>query len=489
MNAIYLKYLKYIVLAALIYFPLFGHLGTLPIRIWDEARNSINAYEMLKNGNFIVTFYDGAPDMWNTKPPLLIWLQAISMKLFGVNETAIRLPSAFAGLFTCIGLLLFSKKYLKSFWFGAITIFVLITTMGYIDYHSTRTGDYDALLTLFTTLSGLLFFSYCETKNSKHLYLFFIFTALAVLTKSITGMLFLPSILIYSLTQKQFLPLLKNKHFYIGILSFLILVVGYYSLREAYNPGYIAAVQTNELGGRFLEVIENHKHGFWFYYENFLTQHLSYWHLLVPCGIIIGFLIKDKRINRLTLFSTLMVVTFFLIISSAQTKIEWYSVPLYPFFAILIAVFIYYIFYILKDIKVINESLTFNITPFLFLFLIGITPYKEIFKKTYKPSEHPYHVEFYELGHYLQDAVRGRINLNNSYVLYDGYNAQNLFYINILNDRGIKTEFKDWRNLASGDNVIAQQKPIKEYLVENYEYEIIFEKGNVVTYKIYGNKE
>mgnify|MGYP000350515794 CR=1 FL=1 len=35
-------YIKYIVLAALIYMPIFGHLDTLPIRIWDEARLAIN---------------------------------------------------------------------------------------------------------------------------------------------------------------------------------------------------------------------------------------------------------------------------------------------------------------------------------------------------------------------------------------------------------------------------------------------------------------
>ncbi|WP_159038469.1 ArnT family glycosyltransferase [Brumimicrobium mesophilum] len=489
MNAIYLRHLKYIVLAVLIFFPLFGHLGSLPIRIWDEGRNAINALEMLKNGNFIVTHYDGTPDMWNTKPPLLIWLQVISMKLFGINETAIRLPSAFAGLFTCIGLLVFSLKYLKSFWFGFITVFVLITTFGYIDFHATRTGDYDALLTLFTTLSGLLFYSFCETKNDKQLYLFFLFTALAVLTKSITGMLFLPALLIYSLAKKQFLPLLKNKHFYFGLISFLILVVGYYSLREADNPGFIAAVQGNELGGRFLEVIEDHEHGFWFYLDNFINKHLSYWHLLIPCGVIFGFLVKDKKINRLTLFSTLMVVTFFLIISTAQTKIEWYSVPMYPFSAILIAVFIYYIFNVLKNTTVFNETLWYNITPFIFLFLLGVTPYQQVFEKTYLPKEHRFEVEFYELGHYLQDAARGRIDINNTFVLYDGYNAHNLFYIKILNDKGIKTEFKDWKNLDSGDKVIAQQKHLKEYLIKHYKYEIIFQKGNVVTYKIYGNKE
>ena len=183
-------YFKYVILAALMYMPIFGHLDALPIRIWDEARLAINAYEMLNDGDYIVTHFEGKPDMWNTKPPLLIWVQVFFMKILGVNELSVRLPSAIAAFFTSLVLLIFSHKYLEKFWFGFITVFVLITSHGYINFHSSRTGDYDALLTLFTTLSGLLFFAYCEARNHKYLYLFFLCTALAVLTKSITGLLF-----------------------------------------------------------------------------------------------------------------------------------------------------------------------------------------------------------------------------------------------------------------------------------------------------------
>jgi 4-amino-4-deoxy-L-arabinose transferase-like glycosyltransferase len=33
------------------------------------------------------------PDLGNTKPPLLNWLQALSMAVFGLSELAVRLPS------------------------------------------------------------------------------------------------------------------------------------------------------------------------------------------------------------------------------------------------------------------------------------------------------------------------------------------------------------------------------------------------------------
>jgi 4-amino-4-deoxy-L-arabinose transferase-like glycosyltransferase len=471
------------------YMPVFGHLDTLPIRIWDEARLAISAYEMLNDGDLIVTHVQGNPDMWSTKPPLLIWVQAAFMKVLGVGELAVRLPSAIAAFLTGIALLVFSLKYLKNFWFGFLAILVLVTCHGYINVHATRTGDYDALLALFTTLSALSFFAFCETEKKQQLYLFFIFTALAVLTKSITGLLFMPAILIYSIHQKQFISLLKNKHFYFGAIGFLVVTLGYYVLREVNNPGFISAVHENELGGRFLTAIEGHQQGFWFYFNNFINFQLSGWHLLVPCGFALGLVSKDPRIKKITLFSALLISTFFLIISTAQTKLEWYDVPLYPFLAILVAVFLHFIFQWLQNLEWAKHTLAVNVLPFLFLFLVGIGPYQKIFAKTYNPQEYDWDKDFYEISYFLKDAVRGNHNLDGQYILYDGYHLHLLFYVNILNDYGVRVSFKRWEELEAGDTVIANQNQVKQYLDDHYVHEIIGFNGTVLTYKILSKKE
>src|SRR5688572_30787675 len=78
----------------------FIKLSQIPIRIWDEARNANNALQIIQHGHWLVPYYENAPDMWNTKPPLLIWIQALLIKLFGINEIAIRLPSAIAATLT-----------------------------------------------------------------------------------------------------------------------------------------------------------------------------------------------------------------------------------------------------------------------------------------------------------------------------------------------------------------------------------------------------
>src|SRR4051812_33620138 len=67
---------RYLVLAALVYMPVFGNLNVLPIREWDEARIAVSAYEVYSGGDWLVTRFHGEPDMWNTKPPFLVWCQA-----------------------------------------------------------------------------------------------------------------------------------------------------------------------------------------------------------------------------------------------------------------------------------------------------------------------------------------------------------------------------------------------------------------------------
>ncbi len=479
----------YLVMAVLVYLPLFSHLAFFPIRIWDEARLAVSAYEMLNNHNYIVTYHDGEPDMWSTKPPLMIWLQVLSMKIFGVNELAVRLPSAIAGLLTCLALLVFSVKYVKDYWLGVIAILVLITSSGYVGHHVTRTGDYDALLVLFTTLAGLSFFAYCDNQKTKWLYYFFGFTILAAMTKSITGLLFSPAFLLYALWRGQFIPLLKNKHFYIGIASFLIIVVGYYFLREAYNPGYIAAVFENDLGGRFLSTLEGHHASAWFYFNNLKDTLFKPWFYLIVCGMVVGFFSKEEKIKRLAVFSTMMVLVFLIVISISKTKLIWYDAPIYPFLALLVAIFVYAIYNFLKTNDQLNSVFTFNPMPVLFLFLLAVAPYRAILQTTYMPEEYPWDKDFYEISYYLRDGLRGVHDLNNQTLCYDGYSTHLAFYINLMNDRGMNVHLKKLTELQPGEIVFTHQDNVKNDIAQHFVVDTIGHFYRVTTYRIVERKQ
>lgn len=71
-------------------------LGSRSLNEPDEGRYSEIAREMIETGDWLVPHFWYMPHF--DKPPLTYWAVAISMKLFGQNEWAVRLPVALAGL-------------------------------------------------------------------------------------------------------------------------------------------------------------------------------------------------------------------------------------------------------------------------------------------------------------------------------------------------------------------------------------------------------
>ena len=66
-------------------------LGLYPLTDTTEARYAEVARKMAELGNWVTPLYDYGVPFW-AKPPLTTWLSAISIRLFGVNEFAARLP-------------------------------------------------------------------------------------------------------------------------------------------------------------------------------------------------------------------------------------------------------------------------------------------------------------------------------------------------------------------------------------------------------------
>ena len=83
-------------LPALALFTFFFLLGNRSLNEPDEGRYSEIAREMIETGDWLV------PHLWYLphldKPPMTYWLVATSMKIFGQNEWAARLPAALAGI-------------------------------------------------------------------------------------------------------------------------------------------------------------------------------------------------------------------------------------------------------------------------------------------------------------------------------------------------------------------------------------------------------
>ena len=414
-------------------------LGVPPIQMWDESRLAVNAMEMALNGNLIVTHFEGSPDIWNSKPPLLIWMIALCMKIVGYNEFALRLPSALAAMSTAIIIFIFASKYLKDLKIGLVSGLVLITSYGFIGYHTGRSGDYDALLVMWITIYSLSYFIYLHSNEQKTQNFYWsiatVTIILAVLTKGIAGILPLPGILLYTAYQKKMGKLLFSPRFYISLILFSGVVLGYYFLRDHYNPGYITAVLNNEVGGRFLEVNQNNRGPFSYYIHNLIKYRFVPWIYVFPVGLLISIFSVKKKLKNIGIFGFFYLIGYLLIISLAKTKLEWYDNPLYPIAALVIGVGISEIFNSLNNyfsINALKQQLIFALTVIsIFSIPYFNTTYNLVYKQEILSFGQPEPLIMYR--DYFQEVFKDMPQLNNFTAVSNNYNAHLVFYSKLAN--------------------------------------------------------
>lgn len=475
-NEVFLLGLLLVVLA---YFPLFQFLGSLPYRLWDESRQAYNAFEMYSKERYLVPHFEGMPDMWNTKPPLLIWLQVIFFNLFGISETSLRLPSALAGLATCLLVFFFFARYLKKPLIGFLAAIILISTQGFIDFHSTRTGDYDALLTFFDTAALLSFFVYVQDERKKFLFYTFITLTLGCLTKGVAGLMFTPVLVLAAVYKGKIRPILLSREFYFGLLIFLFIVFGYYAGRESVNPGYLKAVWNNEIVGRYLATVENHHQPFWYYFENMLNIQLGYLFYLIPGGILVMFMSERSKQKEFLMYAFTALIFFFLIISSGQTKLFWYNVPLFPLTAILIAAFIDYLCELTYKLEA-GSRLNQPILSLFLIFILIVPAYSANVSKTYKPVDVKESF-MYEPGKFLQSVYKDKIKLNAPLqVYYNGHPYHLTIYCRMLTAQKKDVEVILEDSLVKRGNwVLVSQEETENKLTQHHSVRLIQkEKGN-----------
>jgi len=106
-----------LLLSALLFLPF---LGNAHLFDWDEINFAEAAREMLQSGHYSRVQINYQP-FWE-KPPLFIWMQVLSMKLFGVGEYAARFPNALCGMATVQLLFYFGKRWKDSL-FGLLWVF------------------------------------------------------------------------------------------------------------------------------------------------------------------------------------------------------------------------------------------------------------------------------------------------------------------------------------------------------------------------------
>lgn len=176
MSATAIRYLSIAIIGSLLFFPF---LGQVHLFDWDEINFAECAREMLVTDNYLQVQINYEP-FWE-KPPLFIWLQVLSMKLFGVGAYAARFPNAVVGVVTLLSLFYVGSRVVNrqmAMWW------VALYAASWLPHFYFKSGIIDPTFNLFIFLAFFQVYLVKHTDNKLlHSILGGVFLGLAVLTK------------------------------------------------------------------------------------------------------------------------------------------------------------------------------------------------------------------------------------------------------------------------------------------------------------------
>lgn len=150
----------------------------IPVIDIDAAQYASISREMLDNGSYLKV-YDMQHDYLD-KPPLLFWLSSQSMRLFGINHFAYRLPSVLLLLTAIYATYRFALLYYEKL-IAQLAALVLATSQAvFLVVHDVRC---DTMLMGWVMLSLWQLAAWYETKQWKHLLIAFTAVAAGMMTK------------------------------------------------------------------------------------------------------------------------------------------------------------------------------------------------------------------------------------------------------------------------------------------------------------------
>ncbi|MDZ8236633.1 MAG: glycosyltransferase family 39 protein [Nostoc sp. ChiQUE01a] len=331
--------------------------------------------QMFITGDWITPFFNG--DTRFDKPALIYWCQAIAYAIIGVNEWAVRLPSAIAA-FGLICLAFYTvqwylakqdefeqvsrptRRYLISFLAAALMALNGETIIW------ARTGVSDMLLTGCMASALLCFFlGYAKggtgghgdtdkeiTASSSARFPFpnqwylacYVLIAGGILTKGPVGIV-LPGLIIFAflLYVGKLREVFREMRLFVGILIILGLSVPWYVLVIWHNGwNYINAFFGYHNLERFTEVVNGHSAPWYFYFIIVLLGFAPY-SVYLPIALFRlkfwqrSHWLSQQRFQQLSLFAGFWFVGIFGFFSIAVTKLPSYVLPLMPAAAILVA--------------------------------------------------------------------------------------------------------------------------------------------------------
>ena len=235
-----------LLLLVVLVIPFFQYLGKLPLLDPYEGRYAEISREMLERGDLITPSLNYAPYLHN--PPFLYWINAVSIKVFGVNDFAARFPAALCGLLTVVAIFLIARC-LYDRRTALLSVAVLATSTGFM--LQARSVPAEMILTFLLTATmgtfAIAINRYDRSRKGGGLwFLFYLFCALTTLTAGVVGVIFPVGTLVLFLLLARRWELLAKMRCGSGLILFLIVTA----------PWFVVVIMRNAEPVRFLPAWE-----------------------------------------------------------------------------------------------------------------------------------------------------------------------------------------------------------------------------------------
>lgn len=312
---------------------LFARLGELPLIEPDEGRNATIALETRDSDTWLVPTLNRLPYL--DKPVLYFGVVALSLRVFGANETAARLPSALSAAALLVLILLFSRHAYGDRT-AALAVAVVASTPLVVGF--ARLVIFDMPLALFT--SGAILAGYvAEGRSGAARRAWYLAgaaaSAVATLIKGPVGFL-VPALVLVTFHLVERRPGAIGRLFGpFNLLLFLALVVPWFLGVWRREPDFLHYGIIVETLGRFLTPALRRGEPI-YYYGPVLLVVFYPWSVLVPAGLACAWWGRQRllRADRLLIVWASVVLLFF---SISQSKRPGYILTAVVVLGVLIA--------------------------------------------------------------------------------------------------------------------------------------------------------
>ncbi|MCX5752616.1 MAG: hypothetical protein NTW97_03085, partial [Candidatus Krumholzibacteria bacterium] len=267
--------------------------------------------------------------------------------------------------------------------------------------------------------------------------------------------------------------ILTSSTVYCAILMFLMIVAGYYALREHYNPGYLRAVWTNEVAARYLSApqLEHHPGGFLYYARELAVRQFSSWLFFVPIGIALIFFNASSPMKPFAALLLFCSAFAFVTISFAKTKMQWYAAPLLPLLSIIVGAGLSDIYAHVRKALALHGGGARLVFGTCFVAAIFCVPYA----KTIGSIRNEADDASARYGDFMKKIASSKDRPGSFSVMHQGWSPQIYFYAQRLAEAegiAITRKFSPTQ-LRIGEVVMTCQSGSLEWIREHFDYEVL----------------